>query len=339
MAIVVLPAGTGVDPGQPCVPVGAETARRPSQFDVQVPAEEKILGATDLIAVFRRGVPVLTLLDRQPRVAQPAIARQPVGRQRRVRVTGKARFLAADTGVQALHPTAPVARRPAVVGLRGMQGCGELVDDAAAVVARIDLGHALGADAGGPGGVERVERPLEVGAAGPAIAVVRDGDAAAQVRRADALGTELREGRCPVHVARPAKQQPGSGAEQVFLLQAEPGTVDAAGAPERNAGRQRPDIAHGDPDVDRIGLRIVGDRRHRGAVEVNTRAQQAFAFAQQAVQVLIAAGEEQLAADGRLPGADVQRVRRPVQPVVLARVARVEDIPDHHLDPADARVP
>ena len=238
-----------------------------------------------------------------------------------------------DAAGPAHGPAVVQARRHSTVGRRLALARVELLRDPAQVVHRIDARLVAQRGAGRPSGVERVERALHLDRFLVAIAVV--GELRGQLPM---VGIEVRvlvleRAGLAVDVLLVGEREPGAGAEQVLLLEPDPGLVRPALAAEAELRLQRPGVLGQHLEVDlAVG---IADRPYAGIRQVAIAAQASLRFLERAGLVSIAGAKQQLRRDGGLARDDVDMVHDPKEQEVLFRDGGVEDVEPNQAHLAD----
>ena len=162
------------------------------------------------------------------------------------------------------------------------------------------------------------------------VRVRRDAAGAKQVGVGDIEGGP---GAIDVGAVRHAERN--AGAEQVLLRERDAALVLAAFAARAQADVERPGVARKDLDVgDAVAYR---DRPDGHVVQVVLTAQQAFGLFDLLHRDRLPAVEQQRPPDHVRARIEVQLVGEAEEPVVLPRIAQVEDIAGDDADFADTR--
>ncbi len=134
-----------------------------------------------------------------------------------------------------------------------------------------------------------------------------------------------------VHVAGAPRVQRDTGTQDIEFLYLCSSTVRAAAAAEIEAQIEGPHIPCPHHHIDAPIVKTLCP--DRGVIEIPRRAQDALRLIQHASRIWISGLKQQLRTDHVRPRLDVDAVREPEEPVVLAWVGEVEDIfiVDHHL--------
>ncbi len=344
----VRPAGVEQDRAQ-----GRSQRRQgPAEADPRLATQVEILRTLDLVEVVGGDEAVLDPAPLDPRVDQAPVGRQTAGRRRGGRraerqLSRPAGRAGRERRQEAVVPVveAVAQARGGVLGDRertaavelGRGGVvAELRRDVAEVVERVDAAVVVVADAGGPGGRERVERTLQEQLLLQPVGGVGVGelghDPAAEHRMVAVAGLRRRA----VDVGLPGQGDVLAGAEQVGVADAEVGGVDAAAVAEVGADVERPDVARGHPQVHRA-VGMAPDGPDPRVVEVELGAQEPLRLGDPARREGVTGMDEQKAPDHLRARGGVEAVGEAEEGVVLARLRLVEDVLGVDLDDADPR--
>ena len=228
----------------------------------------------------------------------------------------------------ALQPARPAAAH-SVQFIAVLELSDVLAEGVANVVAQTVVQHGARA----PARVEGIEgtfdfEVLRIAVVGIGICDVELHEAVPEMRVA-----EGEEQHLPVDVVLPFEGDALSAAEQVVLLQLHTEGVLATLAGEADSRVQGPHVARAHLEVDRPAVESHG--HDAGVVEEVVAAQDSFTFEHQSVAVRFAGLEQELLADDRGPGLDVQGVGGTIEPAALARDGRVEDVARDDVDAPD----
>src|ERR1700674_5524725 len=303
----------------------------PADAGREHPPEVHVFGALDLVEVAHGDEAVLDELVADPGIGQGAVGGG-IGR-REAGDRGEAVAIVGEDEPEALGAAVEQAWRQAAIDLQEVAPLPEAVDDAAAVVERIDAQVVQRRDARRPAGIEGVEGALDVELAGVAVAVVGESEIDQAVGAAQAGVAVAHQLRGAVDVREPGHLDVFAGAEEVLVFDVERGAVGAAGAVEVETDLQRPDVARHPLEIDLAG--ILGDRPDGRFIQVAVAAQQPLGLAQRLRREGVAGMEQQLVLDHLGSGGAVQAVDQVEDAAALARPAGVEDVLGDDVDGAD----